>query len=425
MQVSQSMELDSENQYSHHPIKGQVQQKLNVQKRGNRAFGQDLTNQQRSSSSSSTNQDTHPNVKQYAKSNPNGRDSFDAMKKPKIVVKSDSPKQISSHKSKQHRSSDPEPVCNEGGESSIDAMDTDIVADLIFEDETQPWDATDADNELFVTDYVNDIMSSLRSDEASHCGVIENEMDFMAFQEDVNARMRTVLVDWLVEVHRKFKLVPATYFLGINLLDRYLAKKQLHRKQLQLCGCTCLWVASKYHEIYAPEMDDFVYISDNAFTPEDLMRMEIDVLKTLSFTLTVPTCLNYAQRYSKISSYYLKQGRERKIISDLIMYCVEHSVMSYTLCRKLPSLVGAASFVYSCIATKVFSMSQFENDGLSRVIGYEFSELIPTMLELDNILKNARRGKHKAVYKKYCNSKFSNIGKLNFDKLNTSFLNQN
>merc|ERR1712130_947525 len=110
---------------------------------------------------------------------------------------------------------------------------------------------------------------------------------------DINARMRTVLVDWLIEVHRKFKLSQAAYFLGINMVDRYLAKRQVKRTNLQLLGCTCLWIASKYHEIYAPEMDDFVYISDNAFSTEELTAMEVEVLKTLGFELTVPTVMNY------------------------------------------------------------------------------------------------------------------------------------
>lgn len=289
------------------------------------------------------------------------------------------------------------------------------------------WDACDISDDLHVTDYVDDIMSSLRNDEELNNGecIIYNNNDFMAQQKDINARMRLVLVDWLIEVHRKFKLLPNTFFLGINLLDRYLSKRQLNRRKLQLAGCTCLWIASKYHEIYAPEMGDFVYISDNAFSADDLMNMEIQILKSLSFILTVPTFYNYAQRYCKISSFYLKKEREIKIISDLIMYCIEHSVMSYDLCRQKPSLIGAASFIYSCISTKVFSIQTFKNDNLEKIIGYTLNELIPIMTQIDQIVRNAKRTKHKAVYKKYCNQKYSNIGKLNFDKLNTSFLRQN
>lgn len=104
--------------------------------------------------------------------------------------------------------------------------------------ELAPWDLRRVDEDEFVTDYVEDIMSSLREDEILNRGgcVIESDFDFMGAQKDLNYRMRAVLVDWLIEVHRKFKLLPSTYFLGVNLLDRYLAKEQLSRKKLQLAG---------------------------------------------------------------------------------------------------------------------------------------------------------------------------------------------
>ena len=77
--------------------------------------------------------------------------------------------------------------------------------------------------------------------------------------------MRAILVDWLVEVHLKFKLMPETLFLTANLIDRYLATRAVSRKNLQLVGVTAMLVASKYEEIWAPEVRDFVYISDKAY----------------------------------------------------------------------------------------------------------------------------------------------------------------
>jgi len=441
MQVHQRMDLDqiNENEADHKPIKPSIKNNQNQnqnakniknqnnkKRRNKRKFGEDLTNQQR--------QNQNNNKIKRRNSNNNG---FNFVKPPINEHETKPILKIITKNQEKHDDEQEKEEEEEGGENKFarklnmdqdsenerDSLNTSFT-EIIDLQELAPWDYNDTNNDLFVTDYVNDIMSNLRDDEIINRGgcIIENNIDFMSQQKDVNARMRTVLVDWLVEVHRKFKLLPNTYFLGINLLDRYLTKKQLHRRKLQLCGCTCLWIASKYHEIYAPEMDDFVYISDNAFNDQELMRMEIDILKTLSFTLTVPTVLNYAQRYTKISSYYLKKEKEIKIISDLIMYCIEHCIMSYDLCRLLPSLIGAASFVYSCLSTKVFSIQTFENDNIDKVIGYSFNELIPIMTKIDLIVRNAKRSKHKAVYKKYCNQKFSNIGKLNFDKLNTSFL---
>jgi len=91
---------------------------------------------------------------------------------------------------------------------------------------------------------------------------------FMDFQEDINEKMRAILVDWLVEVHLKFKLLPETLYLTVNLIDRYLCKEQVHRSKLQLVGVTAMLIASKYEEIYPPIVKDFVYITDNAYTKD-------------------------------------------------------------------------------------------------------------------------------------------------------------
>jgi cyclin B len=51
-------------------------------------------------------------------------------------------------------------------------------------------------------------------------------------QDDVNEKMRSILIDWLVEVHLKFKLVPESLYLTVNLIDRYLGHHQVHRSKL-------------------------------------------------------------------------------------------------------------------------------------------------------------------------------------------------
>lgn len=89
---------------------------------------------------------------------------------------------------------------------------------------------------------------------------------YMTQQADINERMRSILVDWLVDVHLKFKLRTETLFLTVHVIDRYLAKEQTTRNKLQLVGCTAMLVAAKYEEIYAPEVRDFVYISDKVRT---------------------------------------------------------------------------------------------------------------------------------------------------------------
>jgi len=80
--------------------------------------------------------------------------------------------------------------------------------------------------------------------------------------------MRQILIDWLVEVHLKFKLLPETLFLTVNLIDRYTYIKQVKRNDYQLLGVTAMLIACKYEEIYAPEIKDFIYMTDKAYTKE-------------------------------------------------------------------------------------------------------------------------------------------------------------
>lgn len=97
---------------------------------------------------------------------------------------------------------------------------------------------------------------------------------YMNKQTDINEKMRAILIDWLIEVHLKFKLLPETLFLTVNMIDRYLEKTVIPRTKLQLIGVTAMLIASKYEEIYAPEVRDFVYITDRAYTKEEILKME-------------------------------------------------------------------------------------------------------------------------------------------------------
>ena len=127
-------------------------------------------------------------------------------------------------------------------------------------------DLRDAEDPLCATAYVEDMYKHFRSKEADTSvrpGYMEN-------QPHINERMRSILVDWLVEVHLKFKLVPETLYLTINLIDRFLQKEDVSRPKLQLVGVTSLLIASKYEEIYPPELRDLVYICDRAYTKTEV-----------------------------------------------------------------------------------------------------------------------------------------------------------
>lgn len=74
------------------------------------------------------------------------------------------------------------------------------------------------------------------------------------------------------------------------------------RRKLQLVGVTAMLVACKYEEMYAPEVGDFAYITDNAYTKSQILEMEQVVLKSLNFQLGRPLPLHFLRRASKVAS---------------------------------------------------------------------------------------------------------------------------
>ncbi len=88
----------------------------------------------------------------------------------------------------------------------------------------------------------------------------------MTKQSDINGEMRKILIDWLIKVHLKFKLLSETLFMTIALIDRYLDRAKVNREHLQLVGVASLFISCKYEEIYPPQTKDFVEITDNTYT---------------------------------------------------------------------------------------------------------------------------------------------------------------
>ena len=92
-------------------------------------------------------------------------------------------------------------------------------------------------------------------------------------------------MDWLIDVHRKFKLREKTLFMAINLTDRYLQIARVQKSNFQLLGISCLFSASKYEEIYPPPLKEYSYVCADAYSNDDIKNMESQVLNSLEFKL--------------------------------------------------------------------------------------------------------------------------------------------
>lgn len=111
------------------------------------------------------------------------------------------------------------------------------------------------------------------------------------------------------QVHYKFELMDETLFLTINLIDRFLERQVVVRKKLQLVGVTAMLLACKYEEVSVPIVEDFVLISDKAYTREDVLGMEKSMVNKLQFNFSVPTPYVFMRRF-------LKAAQSDKKVSD-------------------------------------------------------------------------------------------------------------
>ena len=204
--------------------------------------------------------------------------------------------------------------------------------------EVEDIDADDVENPQMATDYVNEIYCYMRQ--------LEREQSIRpSYLDDqgkvaIKPKMRNLLVDWMVEVHAQFSLLQETLYLAVAILDRYLQAKAgaITTKQLQLVGVSAMLLAAKYEEMYPPEIGDFVYITDQAYTEAQIRKMEIAIFATLDFDLGRPLPLNFLRRNSKA-------GFVDATVHTLAKYVMELTLVEYKLCHVAPSLLAGKILV--------------------------------------------------------------------------------
>lgn len=258
----------------------------------------------------------------------------------------------------------------------------------------QDIDGPDTGNAQLCSEYVNGIYDYMR----------QLEQRFPIKEEfltgyDITGRMRSILIDWLVQVHMRFHLLQETLFLTVAILDRFLQVQRVDRSKLQLVGVTSMLIASKYEEMYAPEIADFEYITDNAYTNADIRRMEICILKALDCNLGRPLPLHFLRRNSKAAEVDAPTH-------TLAKYLMELSLVDYELAPCPPSEIAAAAL---CLSMKVFREQQPWDETLEFYSKYREEDLMSIMHKMAYLLAKAGTGKLTAIFLKYQSSKLMRI----------------
>ena len=109
--------------------------------------------------------------------------------------------------------------------------------------------------------------------------------------------MRPYLLDFIVEAHAAFQLLPETLFLAVNLLDRYCSKRVVYKRHYQLVGCAALLIAAKYGDKKdrVPTIRELRSMCCSLYDEEMFTQMEWHVLQTLNWMIGHPTVDSFLQ----------------------------------------------------------------------------------------------------------------------------------
>ncbi|RKF60916.1 G1/S-specific cyclin CCN1 [Erysiphe neolycopersici] len=245
--------------------------------------------------------------------------------------------------------------------------------------------------------YLNDIVQHMHHMEVSNPKIQRSltlpDVASMDIQHEIQWFMRPYLIDFLIEAHGAFRLLPETLFLTINLLDRYCSRRVVYKRHYQLVGCAALLIAAKYtdRKDLVPSIAELRKMCCKVYDEDMFTQMEWHVLNTLEWVIGHPTV-----------DCFIRLSAENEVIGDVQ---VEH--MAWYLCElacyhkvfvsKKPSIMAAASL---SLARGIL--------GRPELMESQSFEVRQTVFELSQNLENTSH----ILFKKYASSHLSHVSNI-------------
>ncbi|WWD00554.1 hypothetical protein V866_007488 [Kwoniella sp. B9012] len=251
-------------------------------------------------------------------------------------------------------------------------------------------DAEDEGNPSMVSEYVVDAFNYMLSIEDQTMP----DSDYMDKQAELQWKMRAILMDWIIEVHAKFRLLPETLFIATNLVDRFLSKRVISLVKFQLVGLTALFIAAKYEEVICPSIEHFLHMTDGGYDTDEILKAERYMLSTLSFDLSYPNPLHFLRRISKADGYDIQTRTVAKFLVEIS--CVEHELIAYK-----PSQLAAAAM---WLARKCLDRGEW-TPNLVHYSNYSQEEIVECAQAMYRYVLDPDFNDTSSFYKKYASKK--------------------
>lgn len=244
-------------------------------------------------------------------------------------------------------------------------------------------------------------LSRLTADEyeddvLDHMEVMEQEtmpdINSIEIQTEIQWFMRPYLLDFLLEAHHAFQLLPETLFLAVNLLDRYCSRRVVYKRHYQLVGCAALLIAAKYgdRKERVPTIRELKSMCCSLYDDDMFTQMEWHVLQTLNWMIGHPTVPSFLE----MAVY---TGPADPELENMSLYLSELAMYHKEFVPVLPSVLARSSLA---LAKAILGRPQ--SDDWS--VGFDSK----VVMDLSNVLSQPSQ----ALYRKYSSPHCSSVAPI-------------
>ncbi|KAK1755023.1 cyclin-like protein [Echria macrotheca] len=187
---------------------------------------------------------------------------------------------------------------------------------------------------LACDEYLEDIMQHMRQMEDETLP----DANLIDMQREIQWFMRPYLIDFLIEAHAAFSLLPETLFLTVNLLDRYCSKRVVYKQHYQLVGCAALLIAAKYGDKKdrVPQIHELNNMCCGLYDAGMFTQMEMHVLNTLDWNIGHPTVDFFTQ-------LIVAEERDSREVENMAAYICEIALYHREFVSTKPSVMARSS----------------------------------------------------------------------------------
>jgi hypothetical protein len=238
--------------------------------------------------------------------------------------------------------------------------------------------------------YIQDIFNNFIKND------IAIDYNYMDRQPHLNFKMRTILIQWLLNI----KTIPGldVFGLAVIIIDKFLERNVISRQNLQLLGIMALRLAIKFHSRnYKLLIDECILLCDYAYAKNQCIQMEMDILNVLNYNLTTVHChtfLNILLEYDDDSSSTILKDFASNI---LLLLLPKRMILKF-----LSSQVASA-IIY--ISRKELLLTPYWTENLKSLTNYDVKTLRPCIdriekekLDYNKIITETITKQHEKCY---------------------------